>query len=232
MLAAVMAPSSGPRPPSAPGRPPAFPASTGRARPLPPDERRAALIAATLPLVAQYGTKVTTRQIAEAADVAEGTIFRVFPDKEALVHAAIAAALDPAPLLAELAAVDVSLPLRERLTDVTVILQRRLTSIFNLLFAVGLHAPPDHTHKQRAGASSTNEMIYEAIVGVLEPDRGAFRYPLPEVARLLRLLTFSGTHPMITDGDPLTAGQIVSVLLDGVRRDPDQRAVDPGGNEC
>src|SRR3954451_6132628 len=95
------------------------PASSGRARPLPPDERRGALIAATIPLVAEHGTKVTTRQIAEAACVAEGTIFRVFPDKEALIHAAAVAVLDPQPMLDELAGVDVTLPLRVRLRAVT-----------------------------------------------------------------------------------------------------------------
>src|SRR5690349_3699156 len=43
-----------------------------RARPLPPAERRAALVAATLPLISEHGPAVSTRQIAVAAGVAEG----------------------------------------------------------------------------------------------------------------------------------------------------------------
>ena len=55
-----------------------------RVAPLAPDDRRAALIEATLPLLREHGTAVSTRQIADAAGVAEGTIFRVFPDKNSL----------------------------------------------------------------------------------------------------------------------------------------------------
>ena len=73
-----------------------------RARPLPPAQRRAALIAATLSLIREHGADVSTRQIAEAADVAEGTIFRVFPDKAALIDAAVDAAFDPASVVARL----------------------------------------------------------------------------------------------------------------------------------
>src|ERR671931_1196638 len=108
MLAAVTAPHASIRRPSL-DEPTADVPGPGRARPLPPEERRAALIAATLQLVATHGTKVTSRQIAEAAGVAEGTIFRVFPDKEALIRAAVAAALDPGPVLAEIGRVDLAL---------------------------------------------------------------------------------------------------------------------------
>ena len=41
-----------------------------RAAALPPSERRAEIIAATLPLVREHGANVTTRQIAEAAGIA------------------------------------------------------------------------------------------------------------------------------------------------------------------
>ena len=53
-----------------------------------PDERRAALVDVTLQLLREHGRGVTTRQIAEAAGVAEGTIFRVVDSKEQLVDAA------------------------------------------------------------------------------------------------------------------------------------------------
>ena len=61
-----------------------------RARPLPPAERRASLIAATRQLILDHGPEVTTRQVAEAAKVAEGTLFRVFPTRRDLIAATIA----------------------------------------------------------------------------------------------------------------------------------------------
>ena len=82
-----------------------------RATPLPPDERRAALIAATEPLLEQFGREVSTRQIAEAAGVAEGTIFRAFPTKEALIDAVLEEVFDIQRTCDELAAIDPALPI-------------------------------------------------------------------------------------------------------------------------
>ena len=62
-----------------------------RASAMPPDERRAAIVSATVPLLLEHGSAVSTRQIAEAAGIAEGTIFRVFPDKQAVIAASVEA---------------------------------------------------------------------------------------------------------------------------------------------
>jgi AcrR family transcriptional regulator len=186
--------------------------ASARAKPLAPDERRAALIAATLPLVLTQGRQVTTREIAAASGVAEGTIFRVFPDKDSLIDAVVASALDPAPLLAELGDVDLNLPLRDRLVAVTAIVQRRLIAVFDLVTKVGMNRPPGATDQRR----TVNESIQKDIIRLLQPDRTAFRMPLNEVTQLLRFLTFSGSHPLISEGSLLTPDQIVGVLLDGV----------------
>ena len=58
------------------------------------DDRRTALIEATLPLLLEHGRTVTSKQIAEAAGVAEGTIFRVFDSKDDLITAALDHAFD------------------------------------------------------------------------------------------------------------------------------------------
>jgi AcrR family transcriptional regulator len=183
-----------------------------------PQQRREMLVTATLPLVVQHGLKVTTRQIAEAAGVAEGTIFRVFPDKDALVRAAVAKALDPGPVMAELAGVDMGLELRDRLVVLTGILQQRIVMVFNLLISIGMHHPPEDLDEHRARSGPHRAAIMEEIGRILASDRDRLRCPVPEVARLLWLLTFSGSHPLINDGHPLTAEEITNVLLNGTLR--------------
>ena len=53
------------------------------------------MIAATRQLILDHGPDVTTRQVAEAAKVAEGTLFRVFPTRRDLIAATIADHLSP-----------------------------------------------------------------------------------------------------------------------------------------
>ncbi|MDH5291940.1 MAG: TetR/AcrR family transcriptional regulator, partial [Acidimicrobiia bacterium] len=107
----------------------AAPASRRRAAPLPPEERRASIIEAVLPLLMEQGAAVTSRQLAAAAGVSEGTIFNAFGDKEALLAAVLAAAVDTAPFERAIAAIGSELPFEERLAEAVVLIQRRIADI-------------------------------------------------------------------------------------------------------
>jgi AcrR family transcriptional regulator len=195
---------------------------------MPPEERRAALVTATVPLIVQHGRQVTTKQIAEAAGVAEGTIFRVFPDKDSLITAAIEQVLDPLPTIAELDGIDRDLPLRERTHVLVSIIQARLLTVFQLLLSLRVQGPPEELVRGKPRRVTNNEGIHRAIERVLAPDAERFRVPASEVARIVRLLTFAGTHPLITDHEPLTTDDIVAVLLDGVQNSGGKNM----GNQC
>jgi hypothetical protein len=74
-----------------------------------------------------------------------------------------------------------------------------------------MKGPPPDGHRPRL----INEQFREAIVELVGDDRTRLRVPPIELAVALRMLVFSSTHPMINDGNPLTAEQIVGILLDG-----------------
>src|SRR5258708_12837417 len=86
-----------------------------RATALPPGERRSMIVRATLPRLLENGEMVTTRQIADAAGIAEGTIFRVFADKDELIAAVVEMALDAGPLERALATIHLSPPSHDSL---------------------------------------------------------------------------------------------------------------------
>jgi len=180
-----------------------------RAAAMPASERRAEIVAATLPLLLAHGSAVTTRQIAEAAGIAEGTIFRVFPDKDSLIEAVFEWALDTGAVDAALAAIDPALSFEARLIEAVEILRRRFADVLQLRTAIGM---------MQVSSPATTRSDLSALAALFESERHEIRREPLEAAHLLRGLTIAGTHPALILDKPLEPAEIVSLFLDGVRR--------------
>jgi AcrR family transcriptional regulator len=189
-----------------------------RAAALPPEERRKALIEATLPLVLAHGPEVSTRQIAEAAGVAEGTIFRVFPTKDDLIEAVVCSALDPSVLIDAIGRIDRSAPLDRRMVAAVELMQERSLQLAHLLHAVAPGGRPDRGG--RAGTTrfrAAEARLVDALALLIDPDRDQLRCSSQEAARRLRLVTTALSHPRFVEDRPLPPREIVAMLLDGMR---------------
>lgn len=183
-----------------------MPASSRRAAPLPPDQRRAAIVRSVLPLLVEHGDAVTSRQIARAAGVSEGTVFNVFADKDELIAAALDEALDQAPFERAVAEIDAAVPLRTQLIEATELVQHRIVDIWRLVSGLG-HRPEQTARPLPVSAALTELFRRHTDELTVSPE---------EAARLLRALALALTHPMLA-AEAMPAERIVDVFLDGVR---------------
>jgi AcrR family transcriptional regulator len=184
-----------------------------RAAPLAPTERRAAIIEATIPLLREHGPDLTTRRIAEAAEVAEGTIFNVFPDKETLIASAIEAAMDPSGTIERVRGIDSAMPLEQRTREAVAALQQRFADIWRLLTAVGPGAPQPPTPTPNQAFVSFGD----ALASVLAPDAAQLRLSPTDAARALLAVTLGCSHPAVNE-QSMEAEEIVQLFLNGVGR--------------
>jgi AcrR family transcriptional regulator len=182
------------------------PPTSRRASALPPEERRAAIIDAVRPLLAEHGEAITTKQIACAAGIAEGTIFRVFADKDELLDATLEAALDQGPFETALRAIDPDLPFEQQLVEATELIQRRVVDVWTLLSHLG---PKRHDQVSRPMTDSP------ALTAIFAAHADRIRVDPGHAARMLRALTLSLTHPMIA-AEASAASDIVDTVLHGV----------------
>ncbi len=180
-----------------------------------PEARRAALIAATVPLVRAHGFNVSTRQIAEAAGIAEGTIFRVFETKDQLLQEAVRAALDTSETEAALRAIDPDLSLETRIELAATLLQRQMTGNIQLVAAIGMARIPPEVHADR---HARHIRYVELLSHLFEPDRARLSCDPIDAARYFQALALGGAHPDLAGGRTLTPAEIASVLVNGVLR--------------
>jgi AcrR family transcriptional regulator len=183
-----------------------------RAKPMSIDERRAMIVDAVIPLLIEHGREVSTRQIADAAGIAEGTIFRVFADKEEIFSAAVEKFLDPGALHERLRAIDPELPLEGKINDILFQTRSRMTGIFGIMNAVGMQGPPP----RRRGP----ENFIEIIEQVLRPDLEELNVEASRIASLIRLIAFASAIPQFNQGNEISTTELAYYITYGIAGNP------------
>lgn len=185
-------------------------------------------MAATLPLVSEYGAAVTTAQIARAAGIGEGTIFRVFSDKEELLDACVAEVMNPDHVLRELATISLDEPLGARLTQAAEALRahlERIGTVIGALYASGHRRERAQAGDRPApgGREASMEATHEAVTELIEPDRAELRMEPGKIASVFLGMLFTRSHPASRDTD-LSPEELVDILLHGTRNIPGSTA--------
>jgi AcrR family transcriptional regulator len=192
------------------------------------EERRAAIVRTTLPLLIEHGGTVSTSQIAAAAGIAEGTVFRAFKDKQDLLIECMRAGLDSDAEIAHIEAIDRTLPLRKRLTEGVEAVGGylvRLWTVGQALNTAGIGREDMHRHvhdkggQPDAGPPAQVIRISQAFAGLFDQPGDELRVSSEKAVRMLLSLIFSnrmqGPGIGAAMDDP---AEIVDLFLHGVIR--------------
>lgn len=170
-------------------------------------DRRAQIIEAVTPAVLEHGVGITTRQLAEAAGVAEGTLFKAFGDKESLLTALVEQHMTDA----DAAGSFESDSLEQLVATMVSVLVERMRFMFRLAMALGPIA-------QRVAEQRREDFEHSKswIAAHFEPFEAQLRVTPLVAAELVRTLAWAVAADGGETGPSSQTGDIVQVLLHGI----------------
>jgi AcrR family transcriptional regulator len=197
-----------------------------RAKPIPAADRRAAIIAVTETLLIEHGTATTTRLIAEAAGVAEGTIFRHFRDKRELYRAVAENVFSPArtgELMVDVidGKTDIEGKLRAVIDMLAAGSQRGILIMMAVRSALAEEPDPECDRPSFGPPTfviEANRILIDNLTRlVFEPHANELRLPPRKAALVLRSLTIGAWLPGLNrTNQPLSSEDVIDVLLGGI----------------
>ncbi|GLY82806.1 TetR family transcriptional regulator [Actinoallomurus iriomotensis] len=153
------------------------------------------IVRAAIPLLVEIGPSVTTLQIARAAGISEPTIFRAFEDKNEVLAACLAEVTDPHHTVRELAAIEPSLPLRDRLVALIEVLRaqaERTGAVVNAVSLAGAARPrrqeslsDEERRRLSDGRTASYRSLHAAVVATFETGADTLRGSPEDAATLV-----------------------------------------------
>ena len=198
-----------------------------RAKPLAPDDRRRAIVEAVIPLLLEKGSTLTSKEMAEAAGVAEGTIFSVFPDKPAVIVEAVKLTMDPTPFRVAIADVSPTAALEDQLASVAAVLLERSERIGTLVGVLRTIQPtgPKKPAEAHRFIMESNAAILTALTDLFERHSDGLRVDPGRAAVAFMGFVFANAHPLLAADAKPDAAEIVDMLVHGIAAPKQEAAI-------
>jgi AcrR family transcriptional regulator len=194
-----------------------------RAKPMSPEDRRQAIILATTDLVLEHGPEATTRQIADACGIAEGTLFRVFESKDDILAAVVEQLLDPRFVIGEIDGLPPTDHAADTVRALAAVVEGTTTRIRSVMMA--LHTAQNDSDRRRNHGPLDKSKFFDdqatigkAMARALSPHQDELRVDPETAAAFIRLTVFAGSLPAISQ--PTDPHVFTDLLVHALVKEP------------